>query len=204
MLSLLTALMGCKLIDKIKNRGRTEDAGTTTTVTVNPAPTTPLLADSGVAVAIPLPNPTVAPNPTEIPAVDAAVPQLAVPDAGAIAMPDVPAVPAPVAAEDAGAPAAPPGVPPPAGGTIPDQIAGCNTQNATNAQALAACLQALIPTATARNDLAALAEAMYSCENTEARALLRRDAYRLMDQYCRRYHGDRNYNRFKDRIDRRR
>ncbi|MBL8603732.1 MAG: hypothetical protein JNK72_17530 [Myxococcales bacterium] len=202
LLSLLVALSGCKIIEKIRNRGGGgDDAGTSTTVTVN-APAAPILNDAGNAAAIPLPNPTVAPNPTEIPSGDAAV---AVPDVAVPAMPEVPAVPP--ADVDAAAPAVPPAPPPtaaPAGGSVPDQITACNTTHTTDAAALAECLRALIPTATARPDHAALAEAMYSCPNDEAKRLLRRDAYSLMDRYVRRYHGDSAYNRFKDRIDRRR
>ncbi len=199
-ITLLTALMGCKLIDKIRNRGNSDaDAGgSTTTVTVNPS-TTPILVDGGGSVAIPLPNPTVAPNPTEIPTPD--------PDAGSpVAAPeDVGAAPA---LDNGGA--APPPVdnaatpPPPTGspttGTVPERIAACNQQHAADAPALAQCLQAIMPDATSTRDMATLAEAMYSNDNREARSAMRRDAMRLMDRYTRIVTRGSTYERFKNRL----
>lgn len=202
-ITLLSALMGCKLIDKIRNRGNATDAGgTTTTVTVNPA-ATPILVDGGGAnVAIPLPNPTVAPNPTEIPPPSA---DAAAPDGAAAATP-------PPAEADAGAtaqpaqpaqPEAPPAVVPgTAGGSVQARIDACNQQHASDGAALAQCLQGIIPDASATRDMAALAEAMWSTENRDARAALRRDALRLMDRYTRVVTRGSTYERFKDRLQR--
>ncbi len=202
-ITLLSALMGCKLIDKIRNRGNNDaDAGgTTTTVTVNPS-TTPILVDGGgVNVAIPLPNPTVAPNPSEIPtpSADAAAPGA---DSDAAAVPTPPPVEA-----DAGAAAAPPPAEPTppaaagnAGGTVPERIEACNQQHAADGPALAQCLQAIIPDADSTRDMAALAEAMWSTDNREARSAMRRDAMRLMDRYTRVVTRGSTYERFKTRL----
>lgn len=198
-ITLLSALMGCKLIDKIRNRGSNDaDAGgTTTTVTVNPS-TTPILVDGGgVNVAIPLPNPTVAPNPSEIP-----TPSTDAADSDAAAAPTAPPVEA-----DAGAATAPPPAetPPPvaagnAGGTVPERIEACNQQHAADGAALAQCLQAIIPDADSTRDMAALAEAMWSTDNRETRAAMRRDAMRLMDRYTRVVTRGSTYERFKTRL----
>lgn len=198
-ITLLSALMGCKLIDKIRNRGNNDaDAGgTTTTVTVNPS-TTPILVDGGgVNVAIPLPNPTVAPNPSEIPT----------PSADSATEGDAAAAPtAPPVEADAGAAAAPPPAETPpvaagnAGGTVPERIEACNQQHAADGAALAQCLQAIIPDADSTRDMAALAEAMWSTDNREARSAMRRDAMRLMDRYTRVVTRGSTYERFKTRL----
>jgi len=196
-ITLLTALMGCKLIDKIRNRGNAADAGgSTTTVTVNPS-TTPILVDGG-SVAIPLPNPTVAPNPSEIPSPDADAGDAgAAEDAGtAAAVPPVD----PNATADAGAAPAPPPAAGATGGTVAERIAACNQQHAADAPALAQCLQAIIPDATATRDMALLAEAMWSNDNREARSAMRRDAMRLMDRYTRVVTRGSTYERFKNRL----
>ncbi len=190
-LALLGSANGCKLIDKIRNRGAT-DSGTPVTTTA-----APVIVDAGAPPTIGLPNPTVTANPTEVPDVPAAPdPPIAPPVADA----DAGAVPAAPPSVDAGA--APTPTAAPAGGTIPESIAACQSSNTNNAEGLATCLVAIEvdPRAVTERDLGAIAEALYQ---SRANADARRKAYQLMNRYIDRYAGRRYryYDRFKDRID---